>query len=128
MFNSIKEITKRPEEMITRPEEITKSSEEITKSPKDICSLENLDDIPKELKSQITIFRMNRFDKRIIDLFKKVNRKLNLDEVIVGYYRIYNVVSVRSKLLYRLNCICENQGPQLKKISTKGKISVFELK
>jgi len=47
----------------------------------DIFNLDNLDDIPDELKGELRIFKGNVFQVRIIELFKKANGELNLDQI-----------------------------------------------
>ena len=69
---------------------------------KDIFDLKNLSDIPLELKEnlQVSRGRFSEAGRQILSLFDLKN-ELSLDEILVGMFRKYNVVTTR-------NCISSN--------------------
>lgn len=88
----------------------------------DLFSLDNVDDLPVSLKSDLGILRIGSFETRLIELFQKANRRLTLDEVLVGYYRLYNQIKDRKQMTAKLYSMSKSNNPAI-----RGKRGVYEL-
>lgn len=84
-----------------------------------LFDLDNLSDIPKELRGDLRVLSRDAFEKQIIELFVKANRNLNIDEVMVGHYRRFGSGKDRSQILTRLYNMSRSGRPSL--VSVKGK-------
>lgn len=71
----------------------------------DIFSLENTDSLPEEVKSQIYVNSLKKGSKMLLELFS-IKSELSIDEIIVGYYRKFDLIKSRtwvSSNLYNLS-------------------------
>ena len=60
-----------------------------------IFDLNNISDLDKDIVSELKSHKQNKEDSQIISLFK-IKDNLNVDEVIVGLARRYNLKKTRS--------------------------------
>ncbi|MDA0307507.1 MAG: hypothetical protein O2832_02140 [Proteobacteria bacterium] len=86
----------------------------------DIFDLNNLSDIPNEIKSDLKVLSRDGFEKKIIDIFKKANRELNIDEITVGYYRVYKEVKERRQVMTKLYNMARSPRPAIEAMPQKG--------
>jgi len=91
----------------------------------DIFDLEQLDDVPSEIQGTLQVTKRDEFETNLIELFSIANRPLNLDEVIVGYYRKFAVAKERTKINTKLNNMARGTIPAV--VSVPGKKGVYEL-
>lgn len=62
----------------------------------------DLDGLPEELVSELAISKADQEDAQIIQLFRIARRPLNINEVMVGLFRKFDVQSKRTALSARL--------------------------
>lgn len=62
----------------------------------------DLDGLPEELVSELAISKADQEDAQIIQLFRIAQRPLNINEVMVGLYRKFEVRQKRTALSARL--------------------------
>ncbi|HET6906556.1 MAG TPA: hypothetical protein VFH52_06385 [Rhodanobacteraceae bacterium] len=62
----------------------------------------DLDGLPEDLVSELTISRADQEDAQIIQLFRIAQRPLNINEVMVGLYRKFDVRQKRTAVSARL--------------------------
>ena len=66
----------------------------------------NISDMPEELRKQLQTGKTDELESQIISVIKKLDGIANLDEILVGLYRDFNVIQQRGFLtnkLYRMN-------------------------
>lgn len=61
-----------------------------------IFDMENIDDLPEDLKGKMRDKKTGliNYQKKVINLFKEKNI-LTIDEIIVGLFRLHNIVKTR---------------------------------
>lgn len=91
----------------------------------DIFDLKNLDDVPNEIQQVLQVTKRDQFEHRLIELYTLANRPLNLDEVVVGYFRMFNEHKERVKINTKLYNMARAAFPAV--TSVKGKKGVYEL-
>jgi len=94
----------------------------------DIFDLTNSSDIPDSLKKEISAFKRDEFEKRLIELFKIAGGGLNLDQVQVGYFRKYGEVKERRTITAKLYNMCRTERGNSAIESVEGKKGVYRLK
>ena len=78
---------------------------------KDIFDLENTDDLPAELIKDLTC---NSKQSRVLSLFKMYSKPLKIDQVLVGYYRLYKEELTRQQVTCAIYQLTKKK--QLKKL------------
>lgn len=68
----------------------------------DIFDLSDLTDIPQEIKKDLKMSLKNRFEINILQIFRMANRPLNIDEVTIAYYRLFNKIKNRHIIMTKL--------------------------
>jgi hypothetical protein len=66
----------------------------------------DISDIPEELRNELQIIKKDELANQIIEVLKIYNNVANLDEILIGLYRKYNVIQKRlfiSNKLYRMS-------------------------
>jgi hypothetical protein len=88
----------------------------------DIFDLNNLSDIPSKIKSDLKVLSRDGFEKKIIEIFKKANRELNIDEVTVAYYRLHKdeEEKERRQVMTKLYNMARSPRPAIKALPQKG--------
>ncbi len=93
---------------------------------KDIFDLTNVDDIPEDVKKDISV---DVFATRIITLFELAKRELSIDEITVGYYRKYKNIETERKtkkqIMGKVYNMSRERNPQIK--SVEGKKGIYAL-
>jgi len=95
----------------------------------ELIDLSDLSDIPKKLSNELSISKdkgKGNFKKELIDIFKKFNKGLRIDEVAVAYYRLYGKVKPRKSFMVKLYAISRSEKPAIETV--KGKRGVYRLK
>ena len=90
-----------------------------------IFDLNNLEDLTQEIKSQLVIQKVDPAYKKIISLLEKAGKPLNLDEMMVGYYREYGVLKPRKYFMSKLYNMSRSRFKQIE--SVKGKKGTYAL-
>ncbi len=93
----------------------------------DIFNLDNLSDIPQQIRKDLKILSRDPFEKNIIMLFEKAGRELSIDEVTVAYYRAYQELKDRNKIMAKLYNMSRSKSPAIKAIEHKKGIYEFIL-
>jgi hypothetical protein len=62
----------------------------------------NIDDLPQELKEQLMICNQKDIEKKIIEVIKSYDNYANIDEVMVGLYRRFKIITKRTDIVSRL--------------------------
>jgi hypothetical protein len=91
----------------------------------DIFNLSNLSDIPDSIKGELKILSRDGFEMKIIELFKKAGRELNIDEVTVAYYRFFKEEKNRSQIMTKLYNMSRSEHSAIKSI--EGRKGVYKL-
>ena len=94
-------------------------------SGKDIFSLDDLSDIPADIKSELKVLSRDAFETKVIELFKKANRELNIDEVTVAYYRFFKEEKNRHQIMTKLYNMSRSDRPAIG--SVEGRKGVYTL-
>ena len=92
---------------------------------KDIFDLSDLSDLPQNVKSDLNVLKRDDFENKIINVFRRANRELTLDEVTVGYYRLHNEEKERKQIMAKLYNMSRTNRPAIKSI--EGKKGVYKL-
>lgn len=87
--------------------------------------LNNTADLPKELINELTEFFRDEFEKKIIEIFWIANRQLTIDEIIVGYYRVFKVQKTRKQMNAKLYNMTRATHPVIEVV--EGKRGVYQL-
>ena len=95
--------------------------DDMNKNPFDLLKL---DDLPESIKTELRVYRIDRVEKNILDLFEIAQRPLNLDEIMVGYFRQYNETLSRKQWMTKLYNMARAEFPLIK--SVKGRKGVYE--
>jgi hypothetical protein len=66
-------------------------------NPKSLFDIENIKDLPVEMLRELRL--VTPANERVLRVFSQSNRPLVLDEMIVGYYRIYKEIKSRHYML-----------------------------
>lgn len=85
----------------------------------DIFSLDNLDDLPVNLKAELKILSRDDFEKRVIELFLVANRPLNVDEVTVGLFRKFREERPRASVARKLYNMTRGAHASLNSLGSK---------
>lgn len=91
----------------------------------DIFSMDDLTDIPQHIKDELKVVSRDAFEKNIIALFHRAMRDLSIDEVTVGYYRLYGEAKERKQIMAKLYNMTRSDRPALR--SVVGKKGVYRL-
>lgn len=78
-----------------------------TPSDADIFNMNDLSDIPVDIRSKLRTQKLNARGLRIVEMFRLAGRVLTLDEAVVGYYRMYGEELNRRSMyqkLYNMSC------------------------
>ena len=81
------------------------------------------DDLPAELLAEIQPNKKQQRVAQVVEVFRQGGGTLTVSEVLVGLYRVHNIVGTRAKtysLLYRM----QQQGV-ISKTRKKGEYSLF---
>ena len=73
---------------------------------KNIFDLEKTDDLPENVLVSISKTKPRKSSKnrtRIVALFETANRELTIDEIIVGYYRMFGIEKKRPTIIAQLH-------------------------
>ena len=82
-------------------------------SKKNIFNLADLSDVPEQIKNSLKIVSNNTIEKKLIELFREVDRKLSLDEITVAYYRRFKETKNRSQIHNALYRISKSDSPTI---------------
>lgn len=91
-----------------------------------IFDLSNVSDIPHEIKEQLGFLNKNNFEEQLVELFTTANMELNLDQIMVGFYRKYGETKERRAIINKLYNMCRYDHPLIKKV--EGKKGVYKLR
>jgi len=64
--------------------------------------LGDIKNLPKELKNQLQICNLNNEEERILEIFELLEGYANIDEVMVGLYKRFNIIANRQLITNRL--------------------------
>lgn len=92
---------------------------------KDIFDLSDLSDLPQSIKSELNVMKRDDFENKIIEVFRKANRDLTLDEVTVGYFRLHNEQKERKQIMSKLYNMSRSTRPAIESVA--GKKGVYRL-
>lgn len=92
---------------------------------KNIFDLSDLSDLPQNVKSDLNILKRDNFENKIIDVFRRANRELTLDELTVGYYRLHDEEKERKQIMAKLYNMSRANQPAIKSI--EGKKGIYKL-
>ena len=98
----------------------------MSKKSENIFSLDDVDDLPAELKDELSAFRRDKNEQRIIDLLVRAKRPLNIDEFIVGFYRAYGEEKNRRYMTIKLYNMSRSQIPEI--VSVPKRKGVYALR
>lgn len=84
-----------------------------------LFDLKNLSDLPPELRKDLGATKRDEFENELIQLFKMADGELTLDQVQVGYYRKYNKVCERRKLMMKLYNISRAKSPAIESVEKR---------
>ncbi len=91
-----------------------------------IFDLTNVDDIPEDVKKDISV---DVFATRIIALFELAKRELSIDEITVGYYRKYKNIEtepkIKKQIMGKVYNMSRERTPRIK--SVEGKKGIYAL-
>ncbi len=62
----------------------------------------NLDDLPKEIRSQLQCIKTNSLEKQIMEVINCLQGMANIDEILVGMFREHDLLMERSYLSKKL--------------------------
>lgn len=77
------------------------------------------------IKSELNVMKRDDFENKIIEVFRKANRDLTLDEVTVGYFRLHNEQKERKQIMSKLYNMSRSTRPAIESIA--GKKGVYRL-
>lgn len=100
---------------------------EIENTNDSLFDLQNLSDLPKDFREELSINRRDDFEMQIIDLFKRAGGELSLDQVQVGFYRLYKERKERKQIMSKLYNMSRKSGAAAIE-SVKGRKGVYRLK
>ncbi len=70
---------------------------------KDIFDTKDISDLPDALQRELSLAKRDEFKENLITLFKKSNGKpLKLDEIVVGYFRMFRVFKTKQEITTKL--------------------------
>lgn len=64
-----------------------------------IFDLSDVSDIPEKISSELSC---DMFAQNILTLFNKAGRNLTIDEITVGYYRLFKEVKTKRQIMLKL--------------------------
>ncbi len=85
--------------------------------------LGNTSDLPEELKNQLQATKTDELERQILDVLSNLEGVGNLDELLVGLYRKYNVIQDRQFLSNKLYRMAKTGHVK----SIKGKKGVYQM-
>lgn len=83
----------------------------------------SLDDLPEELKKQLQIAKIDDLEEKIIEIIKDFDKIANLDEILVGLYRKYEIIQDRAYLANKMYRMVKAGHVE----SVKGKRGVYKM-
>ena len=92
---------------------------------KDIFDLSDLSDLPLSIKSDLNVVKRDDFENKIIEVFRRANRDIKLDEVTVGYFRLHNEQKERKQIMSKLYNMSRAERPAIESVA--GKKGVYKL-
>ena len=92
----------------------------------DLFNLNNVDDLPPEMKKDVVSKKRDGVEEKIIGLFKLAQRELTIDEVYVGFYRKFGEQKARKYIMSKLYNMSRSDDAAIERV--KGKKGVYSLK
>lgn len=96
------------------------------KTESDVFDLTDLSDLPQELRQELVVSKRDEFEKRLIELFKRAGRELNIDEIQAAYYRVHGEFKSRNKVTAKLYNMSRASNSATE--SVKGRKGVYRLR
>ena len=94
-------------------------------SESNIFDLLDTSDLPDNLKNDLKRIKRSEIEERIINLLRVADDDLSLNQLQVGYYRLYGEVKDRRNLTAKLYIMCKSDNPII--ASVKGKKGEYRL-
>lgn len=91
-----------------------------------IFDLKDLSDLPEEVVSGLSKGKKGTFEKNIIKLLTTARRPLNIDEVTVGYYRMFGIKKTRKAINMKLYNMSISGNPDIERV--KGSRGVYRMR
>jgi hypothetical protein len=91
----------------------------------DLFKLDFVADLPAELVKGLRATKRDMLEVRLIELFQISGRPLNLDEVLVGFYRKFNEVLDRRTVINKLYAMSKSASPAIEAVADKKGVYVI---
>lgn len=78
-----------------------------------IFNLTDVSDVPAEISSELSY---DKFAQNILKLFELAGRNLDVNEVIVGYYRQFKEVKTKKQIMVKLCNMARGKNPKIKSV------------
>ena len=98
----------------------------VTMNQEDLFSLDDLSDLPQELRDELVASKRDDYEKKIIELFKLSGGNLNIDQIQIAFYRKYGEHKARNKITTKLYNMARSSSPAIE--SVQGKKGVYKLR
>ena len=92
----------------------------------DIFNLSNQSDLPEKMRHELIINEHRKTSKEIERLLQQEGRPINLDEVVVGMYRMFGIN--KSRRYWRMKMYNETRSKNSRVFAVKGKRACYEYK
>lgn len=79
----------------------------------DIFNTDDIKDLPEEISKDLLT---NDFEKRIVELFNIAQGNLSIDEITVGYYRVYHDIKTRRQMMTKLYNMSKERKPKIEPV------------
>ncbi len=67
-----------------------------------IFDLDNIKDIPDDLRSQLKLKKLDDFSDKLLQLFELAERELSVDEIMISYFRKYDITKTRRQIVAKM--------------------------
>lgn len=81
-----------------------------------IFDLTDVSDIPDEISTELTY---DVFAQNILTLFNKAGRNLTINEITVGYYRLFKEVKTKRQIMLKLYNMARAKEAKIKSIPNR---------
>ncbi len=69
---------------------------------KNLFDINDLSDLPEDMRKDVESRRLDDFESKILDLFEIANRELTIDEVMIALFRKFSLIKNRRQVMNKL--------------------------
>jgi hypothetical protein len=84
-----------------------------------IFNLEDLTDIPGDLRADLSFLKIDKFHKGLISILELADRPVNLDEISIAYFRLFGEGKSRRDIMIKLYNMSKSKQSAIQSVPQK---------